>query len=80
MELAQEEANKLAILTHNVARHYPVGITQKQLDWGALIMACATIYGTRLTAIKIRREADKREKEQQSETGRTVQFPFGGRA
>jgi hypothetical protein len=57
MELSLEEAEKLDKAVKRVLRHYPVHVTQKQLDVGLLIYAVGEIYGTRIAAMVMNRRA-----------------------
>lgn len=62
MELEKAEADLLAEGVARVERHYPVvsGIlTGKVADHVALATALATVYGTRIAAIKMRRDAER---------------------
>lgn len=43
--LTQDEAKQIAVATGNVARHYDLRQTQKQMDWAALLVSLGTIYG-----------------------------------
>lgn len=60
--LDEDEAQKLANATANVARHYNIAVSQKTLDWTNFATAICGIYGTRLIAIanKKRQEANAR--------------------
>lgn len=66
MAMDDDEAKKLAIAIKNVQRHYPISVQQKHLDWGALIVALGTIYGTRFAAIRIRTMTEKRERQEEA--------------
>jgi hypothetical protein len=59
MNLSVEEAERLDKAIKRVARHYPVQVTQKQLDIGLLIYAGVEIYGTRIAAMVVNRKAAK---------------------
>lgn len=39
----------------NVARHYPMHVTQKQLDIGMLLYSLVDVYGTRAVAAYVDR-------------------------
>ena len=75
MALDGEEAAKLATAIQNVARHYPVSVQQKHLDWAALLFAVGTMYGTRAVAIRIRTAAEAEEKKQRGPQSSVVTFP-----
>lgn len=47
LQLSQEEARAIAAAASNVSRHYDMRTSQKVLDWGALGMVLAGIYGPR---------------------------------
>ncbi len=55
LELEKEEAEKLAQSIANVGRHYNMAMSAKMVDWTALMMVLGSVYGTRFTAIRMRR-------------------------
>ena len=58
LAIDNSEATMLAGAINNVARHYDMGATQKQLDWTNLFMAVGMIYGTRFVAIRAKRKEE----------------------
>lgn len=60
MELAPDEAMNLAQAIANVSRHYDVQLAAKTIDWTNLLMAAATVYGTRLMAMRMRVAAERK--------------------
>lgn len=48
--MSQAEADQLSIAVCNYLRHTKFSVTEKQKDFGALIMALAMIEGTRIIA------------------------------
>lgn len=63
LNLDEKEAKALATALLNVERHYNLPVTQKALDWAALIQAGAMIYGARVMAFKLRIKTEKAEAE-----------------
>ena len=59
LELSKEECDKLSMAANNVARHYNLGMTEKQMDWAHLFMALGTVYGTRVWIISNRKKLEK---------------------
>lgn len=51
-----EQAKKIEEAAANVARHYPVHVTQKTWDWGMLMIALGSIEGEKLAAIYSRKK------------------------
>jgi hypothetical protein len=49
-QLTEQDAKAYAQLVKNVARHYPIGVTQKGLDLYALGMCMASMEGSRVVA------------------------------
>lgn len=56
LELAPQEAEALTKAFEKVARHYDIKMTQKALDWSALMMTAGGIYGPRLAVIGLKRK------------------------
>ncbi len=53
------EATQLAQATANVSRHYGVAMAAKTVDWINFAMVAGGIYGTRLIAIRMRRQYER---------------------
>jgi hypothetical protein len=51
LELAPEEAKRLADASAAVARHYPMMSSQKTADWSMLAMCATSVYAPRAAAI-----------------------------
>lgn len=62
LELDASEAKKLSEAVENVAALYPVGLSEKQIAWGQLVLVGASIYGPRVIAYGARREREKKAK------------------
>jgi hypothetical protein len=60
LELDGEEADKLAIATKNVLRHYNIKTTQKAIDHLNLLFCAGVLYAPRVIVIK-ERKAKERE-------------------
>ena len=61
LEISEPEAKALCDAAGNVARHYDVAfLSQKTLDWTALVNTLAMVYGTRAIAIRARRSQARR--------------------
>lgn len=60
LELEEEEARKLANASKEVLKHYPLGLSDKNLAWVNLAVVACGIYGTRLMAFSMRKAAEKR--------------------
>lgn len=58
--LDETEAKMLAQATANVSRHYDVQMAAKTVDWTNLLMVCGTVYGTRLMAVRNRKNTERR--------------------
>ena len=58
--LDQAEAKSLAEAIANVERHYSFGLSEKSADWGNLMLALGTVYGTRAMAIKWRLDQENK--------------------
>ncbi|MDE2102806.1 MAG: hypothetical protein KGL39_36515 [Patescibacteria group bacterium] len=58
LSLDQQEAKLLADAINNVARHYDMSATQKQIDWTNAIMVAGMIYGTRFMAIRAKKKEE----------------------
>jgi hypothetical protein len=58
--LSPEEAKALAEAGARVARHYDFVQTQKAMDWAALGMVAASLYGPRLMTVAIQPRAPSR--------------------
>lgn len=56
--MERPEAEEYAKAWANVLRHYDIQTTQKTLDFGALIIATANVYGTRLFAMNLRKSME----------------------
>lgn len=76
--LTDAEAKRMDKAIKQVAKHYPVNVSQKQLDIGFAIYACAEIYGSRIVATVAQRKAAKAETDTPTEN--VVQFTFPGAA
>lgn len=58
--LQPEEAKALAEAGARVARHYDFVQTQKAMDWAALGMVAASLYGPRLMAVAMQPRTPRR--------------------
>lgn len=72
--LDEMEAKSLAKAGANVARHYPMEVAQKTLDWGALIYTMGAVYGPRgyLISTRVKKE---RQQSRQNDAGNVTVFP-----
>jgi hypothetical protein len=70
--LDNDEAKQLSDAIQEVARHYPVGLTEKQLAWANLLMVAGSIYGTRVAAVMISNN--------KKPAAKTLQFPSAAQA
>jgi hypothetical protein len=57
LNLDESEAKRLETSIKRVSKHYPVAVSQKQLDTAMLFMTIAEIYGTRAVAIYTAKKA-----------------------
>lgn len=57
LALDDAEAKRMETAMKKVARHYPLAVTQKQVDTAYFISTIAEIYGTRAVAIYTNRTA-----------------------
>lgn len=76
--LTDAEAKRMDKAIKQVAKHYPVSVSQKQLDIGFAVYACAEIYGSRIVATIAQRKAAQQEDTTAQEN--VVQFHFPGMA
>jgi hypothetical protein len=61
LEIDKSEAHSMAVAIANVQRHYPgFTATQQTMDWIALLTVLCLTYGTRFSAIKIRKSMSSR--------------------
>lgn len=74
MELAPDEAAKLAAAIARVAALYDVGASEKTLAWTNLIVCMGGIYGTRGFAYKLRKDSEAAEEAKKKPTP-TLIFP-----
>lgn len=84
LSIDKAEANALATSIANVSRHYDIVATQKTMDWSNLFMALGMVYGTRMYAIRARRQQARRSapqpvQPQNSAQAGTVDIPGVGR-
>ena len=63
--LEPDEAAKLDDAIKKVWRHYPVDVSQKQLDISMAIYAFASVYGTRAVSIYMRKRTEAQEAQPQ---------------
>lgn len=61
--LNADESVMLAQAMANVSRHYDVQVAEKTLDWTQLIMVAGTVYGSRLAAMKLRKQMERANRE-----------------
>lgn len=61
-ELTEEEARKLSDASKEVAKHYSIGLTDKQLAWFNLTLVAGNLYGPRVIAFGIRKGSERRAK------------------
>jgi hypothetical protein len=62
LNLTEHETKVLAENIAAVGKHYDLVASQKSIDWFNLIMACTTIYGTRIIAIGKRSAGTRKAK------------------
>lgn len=62
LELDVAEAKQIAAAYANVARHYNWAVNEKAADWYNLMTAVGAIYGSKLFAMKMRREKELLDK------------------
>lgn len=55
--ITENEAQSMASAANNVARHYDMGATQKQLDWINLVMTLGGVYAPRMMMAKREKKA-----------------------
>lgn len=70
--ISEDEGAAFMKAAQNVLRHYSVETTQKTLDWIALLGVAGGIYGTRVGAIMMRNNQEKKERRA---TGNVTPFP-----
>lgn len=75
--ISEDDAREWLLRCQNVMRHYPIGASQKAVDWGAFTMVTAFMYLPRFAAIAKRRAETPRPPPQQAMPGATV-FHMGG--
>jgi len=73
--LSEEEGDQFMKSAQKVMRHYSVETTQKTLDFIAFFGTVASIYGTRIAAIGIRKRGEQQERNNPIQDN--VIFPFG---
>lgn len=73
--LAPEEAKRLDEAIKRVWKHYPVAVTQKQLDISFALWTVAEIYGTRVVAAVVEKKTAKNKPPQTDGENISV-FPF----
>lgn len=73
--LAPEEAKRLDEAIKRVWKHYPVAVTQKQLDISFALWTVGEIYGTRVMAAIVDKKAAK-NKPADAEGGNVTVFPW----
>ena len=66
------EADKLEDAIKRVWKHYPLNVSQKQVDIAFALTVAGEIYGTRIAAIIIERRATKQPRD---ENQTVFQFP-----
>lgn len=62
LELAEDEAAKMAQAIARVAALYDVGASERTLAWTNLMVCMGGIYGTRAFAYKLRKDAEDEAK------------------
>lgn len=62
LELMPAEAKSLTEAINGVAKHYPVGMSEKTLAWANLGIVAIGVYGTRVAAYGIRKKMEKQRK------------------
>lgn len=80
--LSAEESLTLAQSLANVSRHYDVEIAAKTLDWTNLIMVAGTMYGSRLAAMRYRKQAERMQRPPETPIAKTdadIVQEFSGR-
>lgn len=75
LALDPREADEMAKAAANVARHYDVSASVKTLDWVNLATTCATVYGTRIYAARLRMKEEKTKATPGGLGERVVPFP-----
>jgi hypothetical protein len=59
LELAETEAVRLNQAIQQVYRHYPLSVSQKQLDTVMLAYVMFDVYGTRIATIYLNRNSSR---------------------
>jgi len=72
LALEPAEADKLEDAIKRVWKHYPLNVSQKQVDIAFALTVAGEIYGTRIAAIIIERRATKQPRD---ENQTVFQFP-----
>lgn len=74
--LSDAEAKRMDKAIKQVAKHYPINVSQKQLDIGFAIYAAAEIYGPRIAAtIVARRNGVSTETNEEQPSAMMFNFP-----
>lgn len=72
-QMDEDEATRFLKAAQNVLRHYAVETTQVTLDWAAFVGVATMVYGSRITAIGMRKRREREEKR----AAPVVSFPHG---
>ena len=64
LALDEEEAKVLGDAVNEVASHYDITPDPKIMAWAGLIGVCASVYGPRVMAYKIRTASDKKDRKE----------------
>lgn len=77
-ELTEEEAHKIAEAGTRVSRHYNMTATAKSVDFANLAIVLGTAYGSRVMAMKMRKDMERDERKRQRQPPENVTlFPHG---
>ena len=78
LALDKTEAAEIAKAADAVAQHYDVTASAKTLAWTNLLMVVGAAYGTRIFAIRIRRENERKKRvaaKAETSVGNLINFP-----
>ena len=74
-ELSKEEAKRLDDAVKRVQRHYPLAVTQKQLDIAMALYVVADVYGTRIVTTVVKAKTRKKKSEPENVVPFAFNFP-----
>lgn len=76
LELSEDEAKKLDKAIKRVSRHYPVNVSQKQVDIAYAIYTVGAIYGTRAIAIIAQSKTGTAKQQDNTQQNTASVLPF----